>query len=352
MRICYLNHDLSNKTGAGRFCLALTSSLKRIRPEHEYNVITYDDLFPRGNLSLIPHLLKLRSSLKNYDIVHALDGWPYGFIAVLCSRGLKSKKVVITAIGTGAVKPLHHPLKKRLMMWAYKKADIVTAVSQNTRREILKVMPNLIIKVINHGVDFSKFQITNYQLPITNLRPYILSVGALKKRKGYKYSIKAFAEIAAKFPELKYVIVGQGLEQEKLESLVMSHGLQDRVVFLSDIGEDHLISLYQNAELFILLPQDIGKDIEGFGLVFLEAAAGGLPVIATKGSGAEDAVFDGRNGILVSQNDHPEATAALSRILNDERLKERFSSESKVVAASMGWDKVAWSYLGVYDYQN
>lgn len=242
------------------------------------------------------------------------------------------------------------------MKWAYRRADKLVAVSHNTRREILKVIPDLKIEVINHGVDYDKFEARNSKFEIIsqiqNLKPYILSVGTLKKRKGYEYSIKAFAEIAAKFPELKYVIVGQGPEREALNLQLATYNLQHRVKFFDRVEEDLLLSLYHNAELFILLSQDVGKDIEGFGLVFLEAAAGGLPVIATRGSGAEDGVFWGRNGILVSQNDHLEAAVALSRILDDERLRERFSGESKVVAVSMGWDKVAWSYLGVYGYQN
>ncbi|MBI2454149.1 MAG: glycosyltransferase family 4 protein [Parcubacteria group bacterium] len=238
--------------------------------------------------------------------------------------------------------------------WAYRRADVLTAISQNTKREILKIIPDLKIIVINHGVDFYKFQETrnnnqtNLKSEILNLKPFILSVGTLKKRKGYEYSIAAFAEIAGEFPELKYVIVGRGPEREALKLQVTSYKLQDRVIFLDNLSEAELIDLYHNAELFILLPQDINKDMEGFGLVFLEAAACGLAVVSANGSSAEDAVLDGQNGILVPPQDMAAAAAAMVRILSDRKFKESLAKESLAFAQKMSWHKTARAYIALY----
>jgi GxxExxY protein len=367
MRIYYLNHNLSERTGAGRFCLELLEALKKQIPDFEYRILTHDNFLPKSLWQLPWFFLKIRKIFKQYDIIHALDGWPYGVIAALAILGLNRSqqpehtrmtrtgeqmnrpqqsnqqfgsfgsnsdssgrvnrpKLIITAIGTGAVQPLYNFWKRPLLKWAYRKADAVTAVSHNTKREIQKILPDLKIEVINHGVDFEKYatsmnrpqqpehtrmtrtgeqmnrpQQSNQQFGsfgsnsdssgrIQQLKPYILSVGALKKRKGYEYSIKAFAEIAPQFPDLKYIIVGEGPEYQNLKFKIENLKLNNKVVFFNNLSEQELISLYQNAELFILLPQDVNKDIEGFGLVFLEAAAAGLPVIAVKESSAEDAV--------------------------------------------------------------
>jgi len=165
---------------------------------------------------------------------------------------------------------------------------------------------------------------------------------------GYEYSISAFAEISKKFPNLKYVIVGRGPEREALKLQITNYKLQNKIIFLDNLNEDELIALYQNAELFILLPQDIKKDIEGFGLVFLEAAAAGLPVIGTKASSAEDALLDGRNGILAPQKDFNQASDAMVKILSNTELKKSFSQESLKFAKAMNWERVAQQYSSLY----
>ncbi|MDP3800221.1 MAG: glycosyltransferase [bacterium] len=177
----------------------------------------------------------------------------------------------------------------------------------------------------------------------------MLSVGTLKKRKGYKYSIKAFAEVADKFPELKYIIVGQGPEEENLKSQISNLKIKDKVIFFDRLSEEFLVALYHNAELFILLSQDNGKDIEGFGLVFLEAASCGLPVVATLETGAADAVSDGKNGVLVPTRDNYKAAQAIIKILSNSSLKNSFSKSSLEFAKSMSWERVANLYLKAYE---
>ena len=373
MRICYLNHDLKDNTGAGRFFLSLYESLIHRQPDMESTVLTSEasghkldnPIIKSGKFGLLFSIPKIRNVLKKYDIIHALDGWPYGFIAVLASVGL-NKKIIITAIGSGAVQPLYNPFLKPLIKWAYRRADKVVAISRNTKKEIQKFLPNLEIEVINHGVNYEKFQNESADIPqnIKNLKPYILSVGVLKERKGYEYSIKAFLKIAQKYPNLNYVIFGwdytaSNAAYSRLKKIVSDLNLSDRVIFAAydqqkgfgrkSVSNEELIGLYKNAELFLLLPQDVNKDIEGFGLVFLEAASCGLPVVSSLGTSAEDAVSDGRNGILVNSKNTDEAGEAISRILSDKELRAKFSDESIKFAKEMSWDKAAESYQKVYN---
>ncbi|MBI2024659.1 MAG: glycosyltransferase family 4 protein [Candidatus Harrisonbacteria bacterium] len=335
MRVCYLNHDTNPYTGSGRFCSFLIEALNKEIPDLQYKVLTREDLLPKNKFSLFLKFPKIRKEFKKYEIIHALDGWPYGFLAVLGAFGLR-KKVIITAIGTGAVQPLYNWWKRPLLKWAYKKADKIVAVSNNTKKEILKIIPNLKIEVINHGVDYEKFQSLNPKLLYP--KPYVLSVGAWKPRKGFDYSISAFEKLKDKFPDLKYVIVSKAPEEIKQK--------YDRVVFLENVSEKELISLYKNAELFILLPQDDNKDIEGFGLVFLEAAACGLPIIASLGTSAEDAVKD--NGILVDSKDIQEVAKAISEIVRNEDKKTLMSENSVKLAKAMSWRRAVGDYLKIY----
>lgn len=375
MKICYLTRSLESHTGVGRFCLSLLAGLKKEFPDAEFTILTGK---PSGHVleTSIIHpnkfrallaIPKIRSILKKHDIIHALDGWPYGFIAALASFGLK-KKLIVTAVGTGAVRPLYLFPKRWLLSWAYRRADHVVAVSNNTKKEILKVAPDLNIQVVNHGVDFNAFNKNaavraEVSRRVSAVKPYILSVGALKQRKGYEFSIRAFAEVAPRFPALKYVLFGADYSRNKseyhrLRGLIERLGIADRVIFESYdrdrgidqavVSDEELAYLYKNAELFILLSQDFNKDIEGFGLVFLEAAACGLPVIATRETSAEDAVASGKNGILVSPGDYREAAAAIIKILSEPTLKKLFSRESLAFAKKMSWQKAAASYSKIY----
>ncbi|MBI2052073.1 MAG: glycosyltransferase, partial [Candidatus Sungbacteria bacterium] len=204
MKICYLNHDLKDTTGAGRFCLSLIKEIKNIFSEAEIIVLTSEagdglekPILKNGLLGVVFSLSQIRRIFKECDVIHALDGWPYGFMALLAALGLK-KKIIITAIGSGAVAPLYSVWRRPLIKWAYRRASQLTAISHNTKREILKVIPDLKIAVINHGVDYEKFSHfaeASRDKQNSSFKPYILSVGALKPRKGFEYSIKAFAQI-------------------------------------------------------------------------------------------------------------------------------------------------------------
>ncbi|MBI4132354.1 MAG: glycosyltransferase family 4 protein [Candidatus Sungbacteria bacterium] len=357
MRICFLNHDLDDRKGAGRFGVNFISRLRQARPDIQCTVLTSAGsghpleeaiLYP-SKVKFLLALPRIRAVFRHCDLIHALDGWPYGVIAALASLGL-GKKLVITAIGTGAVQPLYRPYGW-LVAWAYRRASRVVAISSNTRREILARVPDVAITVINHAVDAGEFSgdlsialTAEERSAIRALKPYVLSVGGWKRRKGFQYSFAAFAEMKKRFPELSYVICGIGPKPQLEEPL----GLGGAVSYFKNIRWPFLKAIYAGAELFFLLPVDDSKDIEGFGFAFLEAAAAGLPVIGTRDSGAEDALSDGVNGFLVPPRDADAAAEAAIRILSDAQLRERFRAASLAFAREMTWERVTSSYQRLY----
>jgi len=357
MKICFLNHDLKDSTGAGRFGLNLVRRLESADENIEATVLTSlssghrdeEALLHKNPFRLLFSLPAIRRAFRESAIIHALDGWPYGAIAAIASFGL-GKPLFITAIGTGAVQPLYG-WRRGIMAWAYRRADRIVAVSRHTRDEILERVPGLAIEVINHGVDAEEWggdQAAGLsemeKSGIEKLKPYILSVGGWKKRKGFEYSFPAFAEISKKFQNLKYVVCGIGPKPALTEPL----GITDRAVYFKGVPRQFLAALYRNAELFLLLPVDDGKDIEGFGFAFLEAAAAGLPVVGTRQSSAEDAVAEGENGLLVPPRDAVAAAEAATRILADPGLSQRFSAGSRTFAGRMNWTDVIGRYRRMY----
>lgn len=306
----------------------------------------------------LPSVLKVRQLIRDCDIIHALDVWPTAVIAWLANIGL-SKKLVISTVGTASVKPLYEFPKSHLVKRAYLAANQVTAISRFVADEIKQVIPNLKIKVVNLGVDLKKFNLAHqcdprYLSQVKNWQPYILSVGDVRQRKGYHVSVAAFAEARSKIPELNYVVVGYKDNNDYTRSIideVNSRGLQKAVHFLEDISDGFLQELYHHAKLFMLLPVNIGHDFEGFGLVFLEAAANSLPAITTSGNGSADAVLNGQTGLVVPQKDSASAATAVIKLLSDSGFRQQMSKNAREFAGKMKWEGVAEKYLEIYTAQ-
>jgi len=298
------------------------------------------------------NFFRIRKIISDCDIIHAFDVWPFGFLASVYAISL-GKKIIISAIGTYSIAPLYNFFLKILSLWAYKRADKITAISDYTAKEIKKIIPDLNIDVLPNGVDFEKWSNKTDVFPeVFELKPYILGVGGVKQRKGYHNSISAFAEITPRFPELKYIIVGQTNDESyfnKLKNIISRRNLEDKVIFLSGISDEKLAALYKNAEFFILTPEEHDHQFEGFGLVYLEAAACGLPSIGSRQSGAETAIKEGVSGVLVSQDNVHETALMIEKILSDENFKNKLGNGAIDWARQNTWQKAVLRYLQIYE---
>lgn len=146
-------------------------------------------------------------------------------------------------------------------------------------------------------------------------RPIILSVGRLVQRKGHEQVIEAMSTLRREFPQAIYLIGGRGPYQKQLERKVRRLGLEQCVRFLGFIPEHELIPLYDLADLFVLPARDEDGDVEGFGIVFLEAQTRGVPVIGGRSGGVQDAVRHGETGLLVDPEDVQGIAQAMLKIL-------------------------------------
>jgi phosphatidylinositol alpha-1,6-mannosyltransferase len=146
------------------------------------------------------------------------------------------------------------------------------------------------IRLLHPGVDTGRFMPA---APDRSLRaavgwgerPVVLTVGRLQFRKGHDQMIQALATIREAIPDMLYAIAGDGEERAALEDLVDHEGLGDHVQFLREVDDNRLVQCYQQWDLFALPNRQVGRDIEGFGMVLLEAQACGKPVIAGASGG-------------------------------------------------------------------
>ncbi|OGG58841.1 hypothetical protein A2765_00470 [Candidatus Kaiserbacteria bacterium RIFCSPHIGHO2_01_FULL_56_24] len=301
------------------------------------------------NGSVIPFIWKVHVRARTSDIVQVTDMKPLGIIAYLATRFTKAKYVIVGQ-GSYAVAPLDNPKTSLIARRVYRAAGAVVAISSFIKREIDGRMKGARVVVINHGVDLTKFH-GALAAPKSGV-PYVLGVGSIKHRKGYDTALRAFIRAKKDVPDLRYVIVGAHIDEpkyvQKLMETVRESRVEDSVDFVKDISDERLRELYQGASLFMLTSVNAGGHFEGFGLVFLEAAAYGLASIGTKGNGIEDAIIDGKTGVLVPQYDVEATAAAIVRLMQDDQLRKQLGTGARRHAEARTWPIVVREYEELY----
>ena len=173
--------------------------------------------------------------------------------------------------------------------------------------------------------------------------PVVLGLSRLVPRKGFDVLIEAGAALAGRHPDLQIAIVGAGRDRRRLERVAAHHGSPVR--FLGRLPEADLPAAHAVADCFAMLCRDrwAGLEQEGFGIVFLEAAACGVPAVAGRSGGSAEAVLDGATGIVVDDaKDVVAVAAALDRILSDGSLRARLGGAARQRAmAEFDYDVLA-----------
>lgn len=164
----------------------------------------------------------------------------------------------------------------------------------------------------------------------------LLTVGAVKDRKGQDTVIQALPRLAAEFPDLVYVVAGRG-EPDRLRALAKELGVAGRVVFTGSVSAADLPALYAASDVFVMLSrQTAAGEVEGYGIVALEAALAGKPSVVTRGCGLEEAVVDGVTGVLVDPADPGQAAQALGVLLRDDALRARMGRAGRERVLAQG----------------
>lgn len=181
---------------------------------------------------------------------------------------------------------------------------------------------------------------------------FTLGIGEVKERKGHHLAVEAWARIAAASePDLHHVIVGKGGDDaygRSLREVAARHGVEDRLHLVGNVTEDEKVDLLQRAEVFLHTPITASDGgFEGFGIVYLEAAAARTAAIGTLDSGAEDAIVDGETGFLVAQ-DADAVEEALARVLGDDVLRDRLAAGGRAHAEASSWEDNARRVLRIY----
>ncbi|OQX83401.1 MAG: hypothetical protein B6D63_06320, partial [Candidatus Latescibacteria bacterium 4484_7] len=148
----------------------------------------------------------------------------------------------------------------------------------------------------------------------------IMTIARHVERKGQDMVIRAMPRVLERHPEAVYVIGGRGMMESRLKALASELGVEENIRFVGLVSDDELSLHYRMCDIFIMASRRIGNDVEGFGIVFLEAGYWQKPVVGGRSGGVEDAVVDGGTGILVDPQSPGQIADALIRLLDDEAL--------------------------------
>lgn len=290
--------------------------------------------------------VRIRKHLSDADVVHSFITYPYLPAAAIALLGT-STPLFTSALGTYAVKPLRERKTRWLLQYGYHRANEIICISEYTERRIVEFAGTEHTSVVPLGVDIHRYGTTD-----PRDEKFILSVGAIKRRKGQDVLVRAFAGIAADHPEINLRFAGPVHDESykaEIESMVSSSDLTDRVEFLGKVTEPRLRELYRDCTFFALTPRVINDNFEGFGLVYLEAAAACKPSVGTRSGGVPTVVIDGDTGILAEEDDIDGVAAALDRFLTDDEMLRDYGRRARHRAEMLTWDRYARELLSRFE---
>lgn len=344
----YLEAFVGELNAAGGHELTVYAPQWKGAPEYDehagYRVVRH-----RGTLMLPEPTVanRMRALIAEHDIETVWFGAaaPLALLGPLARRAGASRVVASThghEVGWSML-----PLARNALRRIGDDADVVTYVSGYTRGRFASAFgPQARLERLSPGVDIDRFtpdSVSRAQLRARyelGDRPVVLCLSRLVPRKGQDMLIRAFGQIRRRVPGAALVIVGGGPHRETLEALAQRAGVADDVLFTGGVPGDELPAHHAMADVFAMpcRTRGAGLDVEGLGIVFLEASASGVPVVAGRSGGAPETVRDGETGWVVDGTDVDAIATAVGDLLADPATADRMG------AAGRDWVVQNWQW--------
>lgn len=232
------------------------------------------------------------------------------------------------------------------------KSDFVTMPTEKAIRELIGKGKDFPIPVaaVSNGVDLSAFRpgevaaeiYEKYGVP--EKRPTALYVGRVDPEKNVGAVVEAFSQALEKVPEALLLIVGDGVDKVSLEQKAEGLGIKESVRFLGRVVAPDLYEIYKLGSVFVT-----ASPIETQGIVLIEAAASGLPLIAVDKGAVSEVCRNDENGFLCGPGNIREIADAMTKILSDEKLQKKFSEKSLKIAKEHDFEKTLDKFINIYN---
>lgn len=295
---------------------------------------------------------------KKIDVVHIGDCLlsPLGLVL----RYIFKKPITITVYGLDVI--YKNRFYQFLIPRCLKRLDKIICISNATKVECVKreVSEDIITVIpvgisdefcINEDKEILKSKLEKRVNLKLEDKKVLLSVGRLVERKGFLWFIEnVVPKLLKQKNDFVYLIAGDGLFRERIENAAANNGLEEYVIMLGKVDDETLKLLYNASDIFIMPNIPVEEDMEGFGIVILEAASCSVPVVASELEGIKDAVRDEENGFLVEPYDVNGFVEIITKLTKDEKAREEFGQKGrKVVEEQFSWDKIANRYLKEFE---
>ena len=299
----------------------------------------------RCQVELTRELIRHRRQLRHAIVYLPEPGPMLALMTLQFFHAFRPRRLVLTFHGSEILRFHHRPSLRLLTRRLIRHADRISTLTHFTKRLLCARFPDATPKTfLTPGALRVGFATDGGPArPAPYGRTVVLTVGRLHPRKGQLLTLQALQALPpALRAGLEYWIVGSASRpryEKTLREAATSAGLV--VKFLGDLSDTELDSVYDQADVFALTSIDHGHSVEGFGLVYLEAAAHGLPVVAHTVGGVSEAVVDNVSGLLVAPHHPSRLTAAFARLLTDPDLRHRLGHAGRDWALRNTWTRSA-----------
>lgn len=369
MRLAFITQDFPPDTGGiqtysfemakhlSRLCEAfvLIAPAKKSQEEVDESLEFPVIRISASNTLLGPSLLsKLEGIVKKYKIT---DTFHAQWQTTIAANRLKKKGLLNSVnLATHGREVLFNPFQNiPLAKQVYtkyqsnmlRKVDRVFPVSSFTAQLLQQLkVPTQKIHLLHNGTDPNRFT----QVDTSELRKQmnlegkniLFTICRHVDRKGIQDVLTALPIVLKQIPNLHYIIGGSGPLSKKLQSLSKDLGLSENVTFTGRLDDASLNTFYNLCDVFIMTPKEVLPDVEGFGIVYLEANACSKPVIGTISGGVTDAICHGKTGLLIERNSISAISNAIIRLMANEDLRARMGEQGRArVCAEMNWEIVS-----------
>lgn len=270
------------------------------------------------------------------EVIHAMPAYGAAYAASIAAR--RFRVPLVTHVFGEEFGMQGRALHRRfLMRRSFSRSARVAAISEHTRAQSLRFGAREEQVEILIAADLSRLAPTDRaesrRLLGMSGDPLLLTVSRVVERKGHDQVIRAVARLKESFPSLRYYIAGTGPDKPRLEKLILDLDCTRHVSFLGLVPETNLAALYSAADLFVMPNRELASgEIEGFGLVFIESGACGVPSIGGRSGGSASAIVDGETGLLVEPLDTEALTAAIERMLRDHEFRRQCGERAQAFA--------------------
>lgn len=290
---------------------------------------------------LARELIRHRRDLRHATVYLPEPGPMLTMMLLQFFHTFRPRRLVLTFHGSEILKFAGSPLRRWLAARLIRRATRLSTLTNYTRNLLLARFPEAADKIfLTPGALRSDFAVVPPKLAAPKDRIVVLTVGRLHPRKGQLQTLQALQTLAPDVrARLEYWIVG-GQTKGNYDAILRAAAAARpdlAVRFFGNVPDDELSDLYDRADIFAMTSINHGDSVEGFGLVYLEAAAHGLPVVAHDVGGVSEAVMDGVTGVLVPPDRPAQLAAAFEKLIHDAPLREKLGHAGREWATRNCW---------------